>query len=164
MQERSKSMAHFKAITFPVKRFKLAWWLDTDQVIAWTNDGSVRWHTYASVRLSELTFACGKVDRQLQLIMCPNMQTVTASKNHFFSLQWRHNERDSVSNHQPHGCLLKLYSGTDERKHQSCASLASVRGIHRWPVNSPHKGPVTRKMFPFDDVIMLEGECAAHHK
>ena len=34
------------------------------------------------------------------------------------------------------------------------ASLAFVRGIHRWPVNSPHKGPVTRKMFPFDDVIM----------
>ena len=29
-----------------------------------------------------------------------------------------------------------------------------MRGIHRWPVNSPHKGPVTRKMFPFDDVIM----------
>ena len=46
------------------------------------------------------------------------------------------------------------YSGADERKHQSSASLGSVRGIHRWPVNSPHKGPVTRKMFPFDDVIM----------
>ena len=45
-------------------------------------------------------------------------------------------------------------SGTDQRKHQSSASLAFVRGIHRWPVNSPHKGPVTRKMFPFDDVIM----------
>ena len=29
-----------------------------------------------------------------------------------------------------------------------------VRGIHRSPVNSPHKGPVTRKMFPFDDVIV----------
>ena len=29
-----------------------------------------------------------------------------------------------------------------------------MRGIHRWPVNSPHKGPVTRKMIPFDDVIM----------
>ena len=38
--------------------------------------------------------------------------------------------------------------------HQSFASLAFVRGIHQWPVNSPHKGPVTRKMFPFDDVIM----------
>ena len=47
-----------------------------------------------------------------------------------------------------------IYSGTDQRKHQSSASLALVRGIHRWPVNSPHKGPVTWKMFPFDDVIM----------
>ena len=46
-----------------------------------------------------------------------------------------------------------VYSGTDQRKHQSSASLAFVRGIHRSPVNSPHKWPVTRKMFPFDDVI-----------
>ena len=37
----------------------------------------------------------------------------------------------------------------------SSASLALVRGIHRWAVNSPHKGPVTRKMFPFDDVFMM---------
>ena len=42
-----------------------------------------------------------------------------------------------------------------DKNHQSSASLASVRGIHRWPVDSPHKGPVTRKMFPFADVIML---------
>ena len=40
-----------------------------------------------------------------------------------------------------------VYSGTDKRKHQSSASLVFVRGIHRGPVNSPHKGPVTRKMF-----------------
>ena len=46
------------------------------------------------------------------------------------------------------------YSGVDQRKHQSSASLAFVRGIHRGPVNFPHKSPVTRKMFPFDDVIM----------
>ena len=44
--------------------------------------------------------------------------------------------------------------GVDHRKHQSSASLAFVRGIHRGPVNSPHKWSVTRKMFPFDDVIM----------
>ena len=44
--------------------------------------------------------------------------------------------------------------GVDQRKHQSSASLAFVRGIHRWSVNSPHKGPVTRKIIPFDDVIM----------
>ena len=46
-----------------------------------------------------------------------------------------------------------VYSGADQGKHQRSASLAFVREIHRWPVNSPHKGPVTRKMFPFDDVI-----------
>ena len=48
-----------------------------------------------------------------------------------------------------------VYSDADQRKHQSSASLAFVRGIHQWPVNSPHKWPVTRKMFPFDDVIIL---------
>ena len=47
-----------------------------------------------------------------------------------------------------------VYSDADQRKHQSSASLAFVWGIHRGPVNSPHKWPVTRKMFPFDDVIM----------
>ena len=51
-------------------------------------------------------------------------------------------------------------SGTDQRKHQSSASLAFVRGIHRLPVNSPHKGPVTRKMFPFDDAIMVDFKMA----
>ena len=49
-----------------------------------------------------------------------------------------------------------VYSGADQSKHQSPASLAFVWGIHRGPVNSPHKWPVTRKMFPFDDVIMVE--------
>ena len=48
-----------------------------------------------------------------------------------------------------------LYSGADQRKHQGSASLAFVRGIHRWPVNSPHKWPVMRKMSPFDDVIII---------
>ena len=45
-------------------------------------------------------------------------------------------------------------SGAHQRKHQSSASLAFVREIHWWPVKSPYKGPVTRKMFPFDDAIM----------
>ena len=54
------------------------------------------------------------------------------------------------------GNLLKTsyYSGADQRKDQSSASLAFMREIHRWSVNSPHKGPVTRKMVPFPDVIM----------
>ena len=48
-----------------------------------------------------------------------------------------------------------VYPDGDRRKHQSSASLAFVWGIHRGPVNSPHKWPVTREMFPFDDVIMF---------
>ena len=48
-----------------------------------------------------------------------------------------------------------VYLGADQSKHQSSASLDYVWGIHQEPVNSPHKWPVTRKMFPFDDVIML---------
>ena len=47
-----------------------------------------------------------------------------------------------------------VYSDAVQRKHQTFESLAFVRWIHRWPVISPHKWPVTRKMFPFDNVIM----------
>ena len=55
-----------------------------------------------------------------------------------------------------------IYSGADQSKHQSSASLAFVWGIHRGPVNSPHKWPVTRKKFPFDDVIMYMGVLLHH--
>ena len=57
-----------------------------------------------------------------------------------------------------------IYLGADKSKHQSSTSLAFVRGIYRWPMNSPQKWPVTRKMFPFDDVIMaiaLRCKCKA---
>ena len=46
-------------------------------------------------------------------------------------------------------------SGTDQRKHQSSASLAFERVVHRWPMNSTHKGPVTRKKLQCDDVIVF---------
>ena len=79
----------------------------------------------------------------------------------FKPLQWRHNGRDGVSNHQPHHWLLNRLFRRRSQKNESSASLAFVRGIHRWPVNSPHKWPVTRKMFPFDDVIMhiVQASC-----
>ena len=52
-----------------------------------------------------------------------------------------------------------VYSGADQRKHHSFTSLAFVQRIHRWRVNSPHEGPVTQKIRPFDDVIMILGCC-----
>ena len=65
----------------------------------------------------------------------------------FNTLQWRHNGLDSVSNHLPHDFYLIVCSDADQRKHKSSASLAFVRGIHRWPVNPPHIWPVTRTCF-----------------
>ena len=73
----------------------------------------------------------------------------------WMTLRWRHNDHSGVSNHQSHGCLLNRLFRCKSKKHQSSASLAFVREIHRGPVNFPHKWPVTRKMFPFDDVIMF---------
>ena len=57
-----------------------------------------------------------------------------------------------------------VYSDADQRKHQSSASLAILRGIHRGPVNSPHKWPVTWKMFPFHDVIITPGNLIARSR
>ena len=74
------------------------------------------------------------------------------------TLQWRHNGRHASQITSLTIVYTTVYSGSDQRKHRSSVSLAFVRGIHRWPVNSPHKWPVTRKMFPFDDVIMKGAE------
>ena len=68
------------------------------------------------------------------------------------TLQWRHNGCDSVSNHQPHGCFLnRLF------RHRS-NKTSELRATGLCAGNSPEAGewPVTRKMFPFDDVIMNE--------
>ena len=64
-------------------------------------------------------------------------------------LHWDHNGHNTISI-----VYSTIYSDADQRKYQSSASLAFVRGIHRRLVNSLHKWPVTWKMFPFDDVIM----------
>ena len=80
----------------------------------------------------------------------------------FITLHWRHNEHNGVSNHQPHTFLLKRLFRSRSKK----TSRLRVTGLlcgeftgDRWPVNSPHKWPVTRKMFQFDDVIMTWLDC-----
>ena len=71
------------------------------------------------------------------------------------ALRWRQNGRDSVSNHQPRHCLLSLLFGRRSKKTSKLRVTGLCVGNSPGPVNSPHKGPVTRKMFPFDDVIMV---------
>ena len=66
----------------------------------------------------------------------------------------RHNGHDGVPNHEPRHCLLNRLFGPRSKKTSKLRVAGFVRGIHRGPGTSPHKWPVTRKMFPFDDVIM----------
>ena len=70
-------------------------------------------------------------------------------------LQWRHNERDGVPNHQPYNFLLMRLFRHRSKKTSKLRVNGLGGGIHRWALTSPHKGPVTRKMFPFDDIIMV---------
>ena len=87
-------------------------------------------------------------------IMLPYKTMLLASSYHSISLLWRHNEHDSVSYHQPRGCLLDRLFRRRSKKTSKLRVTGLCVGNSPGPVNSPHKGPVTRKMFPFDDVIM----------
>ena len=72
----------------------------------------------------------------------------------YITLHWRHNDHDGVSIHQPHDCLLNISFRHRGKKTSKLRVTGLCEGVHQGPVNSPHKGPVTRKMFPFDDVII----------
>ena len=71
-----------------------------------------------------------------------------------YALHWRHNDHGDVSNHQPRGCVLNRLFRRRWKKTSKLRVTGLCAGNSPGPVNSPHKGPVTRKMFPFDDVIM----------
>ena len=82
------------------------------------------------------------------IIKCCGQSPGPAIENSQITLHWRHNEHDGVLNHQPHGCLLnRLF-----RRRSKKTSKLRLTGL--CVGNSPHKGPVTRKMLPFDDVIV----------
>ena len=93
---------------------------------------------------------CPGLVRRTSTKICDNGVTCSGK----CPLRWRHNGRVDVSNHQPHECLLKcLYRHRSKKTSKLCVTGLSG-GNSPWPVNSPHKRPVTRKIFPFDDVIM----------
>ena len=108
---------------------------------------------------------------EFHLPVTPHRRDMTEHVNHYSDV--------IISVMSQISCLSIVYStvcsGADQRKHQSSALLAFVRGIHQSPVNSPHKFRVkTRKKFPFDDVIMyvlfvlfhkktFSMSCVKHH-
>ena len=90
-----------------------------------------------------------------QFNVCINHCAGDGLVNNCQTLRWRHNDHDRVSNHQPHGCLLNRLFRRRSKKTSKLRVTGLCVGNSPGPVNSPHKGPVTRKMFSFDDVIMF---------
>ena len=87
---------------------------------------------------------------------------ITSHGKSWTTLQWRHNDHDCVSNHQPRGCLLNRLFRRRSKKTSKLRVTGLCVGNSPGPGNSPHKGPVTRKIFPFDDVIMIiEYHCTS---
>ena len=78
----------------------------------------------------------------------------TIDFSHFSALHWRHYDNNGVSNHRPRGCLLNRLFRPRSTKTPKLRVTGLCAGTSPGPVTSPHKRPVTRKMFPFDDVIM----------
>ena len=68
-------------------------------------------------------------------------------RKYLSTLQWRYNGRDGISNHRRHDCLLNLLSRLRSKKTSKLRVTGLCDGIHRWPVNFPHKRPVMRKYF-----------------
>ena len=77
----------------------------------------------------------------------------TSHSHPFQSLQWRHNEHYGVSNYQLYDCLLNRIFRRRSKKTSKRRLIGLCEGNSPVTGDSPHKGPVTRKMFPFDDVI-----------
>ena len=104
-------------------------------------NGIAMWPGVRNAKLTQIWVGDGNIQIDRQLIQ----QFMDIG-----SLQWRHNERDGVANHRHADYLLnRLF----RRKSKKISKLC-VTGLRRRPVNSSHKGPVTRKIFSFDDVIM----------
>ena len=126
-------------------------WNNTRKIIIWQLEIECHWHLNhnKTVLIRALHWRHNdQLEIEFYWHLNPNKTVLIRA------LHWRHNDHDGVSNHQPHGCLLnRLYRRRPKKTSKICVTGLCV-GNSPGPVNSPHKGPVTRKMFLFDDVIM----------
>ena len=100
---------------------------------------------------------CTGVTYEMYFLQGDDFDTFNQKYMHYAlksTLQWRHNERDGVSNHRRLDSLLNRLFKHRSKKISKLRVSGPCRGIHRGPANSPHKGPVTPKVLPFDDVII----------
>ena len=80
-------------------------------------------------------------------------------KSLVFTLRWRHIERDGVSNHQPLDCFFDCLFRRKSKKISRLRVTGLCEGNPPVTSVSPHKGSVTWKRFPFDDVVMTPIFC-----
>ena len=128
------------------------WWFEMPSCLLWLHC-NVCWeftfnHRFPSQRAN--TIESVMVSKECSTKLAPSYSNYHCLK----PLRWRHNDHDGVSNHQPHGCLLNRLFRCRSKKTSKLRITGLCVGNSPGLVNSPHKGPVTRKMFPFDDVIM----------
>ena len=127
------------------------------------NNGCSYWvriiyHVCPNIRERSLRCIIRCIDSLIKHHMvCINLWRVQSVRSMWHSppLHRRHNDDDSVSNHQPHVCLLNRLFRRRSRKTSKLRVTGLCAGNSPGPVSSPHKGPITRKMFPFDDVIVI---------
>ena len=112
-------------------------------------------HTNFYLKFVTLFFNIGRAVYRLLLGANDLVPCFVVRSLHLYTLQWRHNDQDGVSNHQPRGCLLNRLFRRRSKKTSKLRVTGLCVGNSPGPVNSLHKGPVTWKMFPFDDVIMI---------
>ena len=137
-----------KYIFTGLSRFYVA----NEMLIIWSSSPAERWLIITTIFITHDTFFSWYDNAYTDMHFD---EYHTDAFDEWSSLLWRHNGRDSISNHHPHHCLLIFVFRRRSKKISKSASLAVVRGIHRGAVNSPHQSPVTREMLPFDDVIMM---------
>ena len=102
-----------------------------------------------------INYVSGTVCFQVDTLLVYDFLFVTAADTFLsITLRWRHNDHDDVSNHQLHGRLLNRLFRRRSKKTSKLRVTGLCVGNSPGPVNSPHKGPVKRKMFLFDDVTM----------
>ena len=144
-----------RILTTNPKQQILMWWIDSNEKIfsaSKTSNFQRNSPGYGTLRIKLLhvmhsAYNVNRVHNKFQHIHYSNTGKLK-------TLQWRHNDHGGVSNHQPHGCSLNRLFRHRSKKTPKLRITGLCAGNSPGPVNSPHKGPVTRKMFPFDDVIM----------
>ena len=110
---------------------------------------------YCFYALSEMTKWTSYIYIVMHLQEFVNKWIMKTAEKSVSSLHWRHNDHGGVSNQQPHGCLLNRLFRRRSKKTSKLRVTGLCAGNSPGPVNSPPKGPVTQKMVPFDDVIMV---------